>query len=154
MDKRQLWLNKGRVSELLNQKKDVPKALRDALTQIDIDKKIELQFIDYIDDFLEEKNDKSPSIIWKRGKNRITVIEGDLFKFGFDNCGKDKRIQQSLDLDGITPSSTSKSDNTKPHCYSIVTIAVIEAKNCIYYLTAISQFNQNNNAQSSAEDID
>ncbi|SEF73216.1 macro domain-containing protein [Lachnospira multipara] len=249
-NKEPLWLNKGRVSELLNQKKDVPKALRDALTIIGIDENIESYFKDYIDDFLEEakipalqdalfnlshktdsnrdilykdrdmlaklltqelraaisennKNDESPSIIWKRGKNRITVIEGDLFKFGFDNRGKDKnivvipvntsfethvtrkfegepkpivsatsihgqwltraeqsgltnldkRIQQSLDIDGIKPSSTSKSDNTKTQCYPIGTIAVIEDKNCIYYLTAISQFNQNNNAQSSAEDI-
>ncbi len=232
------WLNKGRVSELLNQKKDVPKALRDALAIIGIDEKIESHFKDYIDDFLEEakipalqdalfnlshktdssrdilykdrdmlaklltqelraaisennKIDETPSIIWKRGKNRITVIEGDLFKFGFDNRGKDKnivvipvntsfethvtrkfegepkpivsatsihgqwltraeqsrltdldkRIQQSLDIDGIKPSSTSKSDNTKTQCYPIGTIAVIEDKNCIYYLTAISQFN-------------
>ncbi len=244
------WLNKGRVSELLNQKKEVPKALREALTQIDIDKKIELQYMDYIDDFLDEskipdlqhalsklahkmdcncdilykdrdmlaklltqelraaisennKIDENPFVVWKRGKNRITVIEGDLFKFGFDNRGKDKniivipvntsfethvtrkfegepkpivsatsihgqwltraeqsglkdldkRIQQCLDLDCIKPSSTSKSDNTKSKCYPIGTIAVIEDKNSIYYLTAISQFNQNNNAQSSAEDI-
>lgn len=38
------------------------------------------------------KNDESPSIIWKCGKNRVTVIEGDLFKFGFDNRGNDKNI--------------------------------------------------------------
>lgn len=249
-NKEPFWLNKGRVSELLNQKKDVPKALRDALAIIDIDKEIELEFIDYINEFLEEskiptlqdalfnlshktdcirdiiykdrdllaklltqelraaisennKIDDNPSIIWKHGKNRITVIEGDLFKFGFDNRGKDKnivvipvntsfethvtrkfegepkpivsatsihgqwltraeqsglkdldnRIQKSLDLDGTKPSSTSESNNTKTECYPIGTIAVIEDKNCIYYLIAISQFNQNNNAQSSAEDI-
>ena len=31
-------------------------------------------------------------IIWKRGKNRVSLIEGDLFKYGFNNRTKTKNI--------------------------------------------------------------
>ncbi len=244
------WLNKSRVSEILKQKSDVPKVLRDGLQIIDIKETTIKNYPDFIEDYLDptklneyqatlhslshktdslfdtlymdtgklpelltyelfnaitESNlaDNEPITIWKRGKNKLSVLEGDLFKFGFDNRSKNKnivvipvntsfethvtrkfegeptpivsatslhgqwltrakqsglidldaRIQRSLDLDKTMQTSSSSSKNTKVSCYPIGSIAVIEDKNSIYYLLAISHFNANNTAQSSSEDI-
>lgn len=52
-NKDEFYLNKSRVSELLNQKKDVPKRLRKALQIIGIEEKTENNMSGFIDDYLD-----------------------------------------------------------------------------------------------------
>lgn len=136
-----LYLDKSRVSNILNHKDDVPEALRKAAIKKGIENKIcddfqyfyknqiatsrdkELldEFISYIKkDSISDKEKKailsadpctlllklflstikednkaaSPEnmIVWRRGKSYIKIVEGDLFKKGFDKRNKSNRI--------------------------------------------------------------
>ena len=66
----------------------------------------------------------------------------------------DARITKSLENGGFLPVSDSKSRHGKTTCYPIGSIAVIETDNAIYFLMAMAQFDDNNNARSSSVDID
>lgn len=65
----------------------------------------------------------------------------------------DQRIKESLSCHGYIPTKTIQSENAKNTVYEIGSIAVIETSNTIYYLLAISEFDEFNHAQSSSSDI-
>ena len=66
----------------------------------------------------------------------------------------DARIEASLNSLGFAPIKTIESRfGGKTQCYPIGAISVIETNNAIYFLTAISEFDENNNARSSPDDI-
>ena len=65
----------------------------------------------------------------------------------------DQRIQKHLDASGATPSSKSQGVGGKSDRYPIGTTAAIQHKNTIYYLLAISDFDNRNLARSSKEFI-
>lgn len=127
-----LELNKSRVSRLLAQKDDVPSAMRNALSMIDIVERTAEGFADFLTDnidahrhddliadmsklaglvsveraksndismfltkiFIEAVKinnvavDNKNMVIWHNGSNSIEIIEGDLFKFAFENRSK------------------------------------------------------------------
>jgi len=247
-----LDLDKARVSRLLNQKDDVPAAMKDALLIYNIYESVEKGFEDFISDYLdknkipsvlksiadlienadnlvpetklsllEKKNDttyfiiysfmeavkvdnrekSSNNIIWERGNSSVQIICGDIFKFGFGNRSKkeknivvipvntafdtqvttklehephplvsettihgqwlrrwvesghtiqdlDKRIEEGIKLQNLTACEKKATTNGKPMRYSIGSILPIETDNAVYYLLAISDFNENNNAHS------
>lgn len=64
-----------------------------------------------------------------------------------------KRITVSLRSSGFFPDEEGKNVTRKPTCYPVGSIAIIETKNAVYFLVAISQFDEFNNARSSSEDI-
>lgn len=65
----------------------------------------------------------------------------------------DNRISENLKRQNEMPSEHSLSETAKPDCYPIGTIAVVEEKNTIYYLLAVSHFDAENVAQSTPEEI-
>ena len=65
----------------------------------------------------------------------------------------DARITKSLENGGFLPVSDSKNRHGKTTCYSIGSIAVIETDNAIYFLMAMAQFDDYNNARSTSETI-
>ena len=124
-----LELNKSRVSRLLTQKDDVPSAMRNALSMLNITEKTAEGFSDFLADnidahryddlmadvsqlagsvltngpegddismfltraFIEAVKkdnvaiDNKNAVIWNNGSNSIEIIEGDIFKFAFEN---------------------------------------------------------------------
>ncbi len=124
-----LELNKSRVSRLLAQKDDVPSAMRNALSMLDIAERTAESFADFLTDnidahryndlvadmsqlvgsvlakraknndismFLTEMfieavkidnvaSDNKDALIWNNGNNSIEIVEGDIFKFAFEN---------------------------------------------------------------------
>ena len=66
----------------------------------------------------------------------------------------DARITKSLENGGFLPVSDSKNRHGKTTCYPIGSIAVIETDNAIYFLMAMAQFDDYNNARSTSADID
>ncbi len=66
----------------------------------------------------------------------------------------DARITKSLENGGFFPVSYSKNKHGKIACYPIGSVAVIETYNAIYFLMALAQFDEYNNARSSSTDID
>lgn len=66
----------------------------------------------------------------------------------------DIRITKSLENGGFLPVSDSKNKHGKTICYPIGSVAVIETNNAIYFLMAMAQFDDYNNARSSSADID
>ena len=65
----------------------------------------------------------------------------------------DERITESLNRLGFHPAKESQSENGKKDCYPIGSVAVIETSNAVYFLTAIAEFDNFNNARSSAANI-
>ena len=65
----------------------------------------------------------------------------------------DNRIHESLKRRGYDPISKEPSENGKEERYPIGSIAVIEDKNAIYYLTALSEFDKKNRAHSTKDDV-
>ena len=148
---------------------------------------------------------KQKNVIWQRGINTVSVIEGDLFKYGFENRKKqkniivipvntsfdthitkntekeqfplvsdttlhgkwlkrflqsgnstddlDKRIESSLQNQGLSSTKKSLTKIGKQYSYPIGTTAIIENNNAIYYLLAVSSFSDCNVANSSKEEI-
>ena len=144
--------------------------------------------------------------LWRNGNNSLSVINGDLFKYGFENRSKSKnivvipvnssfethlstklendelplvsentihgqwllrwiksgksieelddRILKNIDKQKLKPTRTSIADNGKQDCYELGTIVSIETEKSVYYLAAISDFDENNNAQSAAQKIE
>ena len=66
----------------------------------------------------------------------------------------DARITNSLERGGFLPVGNSKNGYGKTVCYPIGSVAVIETNNAIYFLMAMAQFDDYNNARSSFSDID
>lgn len=127
-----LELNKSRVSRLLAQKDDVPQAMRNVLSMLNIAERTTEGFTDFLADnidacrhadlvadmsklagsFLPERAktndiarflsqifieavkinntavDNKDTVIWHNGNNSIEIIEGDIFKFAFENRSK------------------------------------------------------------------
>lgn len=154
---------------------------------------------------LDNRSENQKNIIWQRGINNISVIEGDLFKYGFENRKKqkniivipvntsfdthitkntekeqfplvsdttlhgkwlqrflhsgnstdvlDKRIEISLQNQGLSSTKNSLTKSGKQYSYPVGTTAIIENQNAIYYLLAISSFSDCNVAKSSKEKI-
>ena len=154
-----LELNKSRVSRLLAGKDDVPSAMRNALSMLDIAERTAEGFSDFLadnidahryDDLFDEmsqlagsvlakraKNndismflteafieavkinntaiDNKDAIIWNNGSNSIEIVEGDIFKFAFENRSRttknivvipvntafDTHVSTKLETDGI-----------------------------------------------------
>ena len=65
----------------------------------------------------------------------------------------DKRIQSQLENKQIQSTGRSKGKGGKQTTYPIGTTAIIHYKNTIFYLLAISEFDEKNNAQSSMSEI-
>lgn len=68
----------------------------------------------------------------------------------------DEKIEENLKLQGIAPSRVLSRDDKKRgklECYPKGTIAVCEYKNTIFYLLALSEFDENNNARNSREEL-
>ena len=65
----------------------------------------------------------------------------------------DHRIQKHLNVSGTTPIGTSQGIGGKADKYSIGTTVIIQEKNTIFYLLAISDFDNRNLARSSREFI-
>lgn len=63
----------------------------------------------------------------------------------------DCRIQKHLQVSGATPVGISQGVGSKTDKYSIGTTVVIQEKNTIYYLLAVSDFDNRNVARSSKE---
>lgn len=124
-----LELNKSRVSRLLAQKDDVPSAMRNALSMLDIVERTAEGFTDFLADnidahryddlvadisklagsvlikrtksndismflteaFIEAVKidnvavDNKDTVIWHNGSKSIEIIEGDIFRFAFEN---------------------------------------------------------------------
>ena len=70
-----------------------------------------------------------------------------------DKSELDQRIQNHLDASGATPSGKSQGVGGKSDRYPIGTTAVIQQEKTIYYLLAISDFDNRNLARSSREFI-
>ena len=66
----------------------------------------------------------------------------------------DERIADSLIRTGFCPIKETMSENGKKNCYPIGAVAIIETSNAVYFLMAIAEFDDFNNARSSADDID
>ena len=66
----------------------------------------------------------------------------------------DVRIAESLRYTGFNPMKESKIEHRKKVCYPIGSVAIIETGNAVYFLVAIAEFDDFNNARSSADDID
>lgn len=250
------YLNKTRVSLLLNQKEDVPVALREALPRFQIRKETEKNFEAFISDelvqdaeenitesligLIEEAENLSAEskmrllrnednlscfltdllfealvlpnipveeevVLLNNSSSKVTILIGDLFRFGFKNRSKtknivvipvntafdthitrmlerdpkpivsdrtihgqwlvrwkesgndiqdlDDRIEQSLKIRGFYTDEVIKDDNRGKRQYPIGSIAVLDTNNAVYYLLAVSSFDKNNVARSSAENI-
>lgn len=144
--------------------------------------------------------------LWRNGNNTLSVIAGDLFKYGFENRAKlknivvipvnssfethlstkleddklplvsentihgqwllrwiksgktiselDERITKNINIQKLKPTHTSITSNGKQDCYDLGAIVSIETEKAVYYLDAISDFDENNNAQSAAQKIE
>ena len=144
--------------------------------------------------------------LWRNGNNTLSVIAGDLFKYGFENRAKlknivvipvnssfethlstkleddklplvsentihgqwllrwiksgktiselDERITKNINIQKLKPTHTSMTSNGKQDCYDLGAIVSIETEKAVYYLDAISDFDENNNAQSAAQKIE
>lgn len=66
----------------------------------------------------------------------------------------DERIADSLKRTGFCPIKESRSENGKKNCYPIGSIAIIDTSKAVYFLLAMAEFDDFNNARSSAENID
>ena len=66
----------------------------------------------------------------------------------------DERIAVSLRRTGFCPIKESKTENGKKDCYPMGSVAIIETSNAVYFLMAMAEFDDFNNARSSSEDID
>lgn len=66
----------------------------------------------------------------------------------------DARISESLKVAGFIPEKKSDSNNGKKDCYPIGSVAMIEIANAVYFLIAMAEFDNFNNAQSSSDKID
>lgn len=249
-------LSKARTSEVMNQKTDVPLALRKCLAVYGIREKTINEMTIFIDDYLdphrigdladkihaltreegiqEEVNDEllsdsdylssalsdlllkaitetnlfeaKTTLLWKHGNNSIDVLFGDLFHYGFDNrhlkknivvipvntafdthvtrklegsecplvsentlhgqwltrmseSGEnlkqiDSRITESLKHTGFKPLKEPGTNNGKKKSYPIGSVAIIETSNAFYFLVAVSEFDNFNNARSSSSNIE
>ena len=154
-----LELNKSRVSRLLAGKDDVPSAMRNALSMLDIAERTAEGFSDFLADNIDahrqddliadvsqlagsvltkrvKSNDVSmfltevfieavkinnaaidnkDAIIWNNGSNSIEIVEGDIFRFAFENRSRttknivvipvntafDTHVSTKLETDGI-----------------------------------------------------
>ena len=68
----------------------------------------------------------------------------------------DKGINDSLSLQGIVPAKILNhdiKDRGKIECYEKGTIAQYEYENTVFYLMALSEFDENNNAQNTKEEL-
>lgn len=65
----------------------------------------------------------------------------------------DDRITESLKKTGFLPEKEAGGENGKRVCYPIGSVAVIETNNAIYFLMAMAEFDDCNNARSSSNDI-
>ena len=66
----------------------------------------------------------------------------------------DGRIADSLKRAGFRPIKKSKTENGKKDCYPMGSVAIIETSNAVYFLMAMAEFDDFNNARSSSDDID
>lgn len=76
-----------------------------------------------------------------------------MVKSGENLTDLDKRISDSLACLEYTASGEGKSASGKYKVYGIGSVAVIETKNAVYFLLAISEFDEANHAQSTPENI-
>lgn len=65
----------------------------------------------------------------------------------------DYKISESLDSLGVNPTHKSKSKDGKQDLYPIGTIAVYKHNRSVFYLWAISEFDEKNRAQSTQDEI-
>ena len=75
-------------------------------------------------------------------------------QIGTDEDGIYEKIITGFKARNIQPIGRSLSNNAKTDCYPVGTVAVYEHNGNFFYLTAVSGFNENNNAHSSAESIE
>ena len=66
----------------------------------------------------------------------------------------DQRITESLKRTGFKCLKEAKTRNGKRGCYPIGAVAILETKNAVYYLLAVTEFDEFNNARASSNDID
>lgn len=55
---------------------------------------------------------------------------------------------------GFYPIKESTAGNGKKDCYPVGSVSIIETTNAVYFLTAMAEFDDFNNARSSSQDID
>ena len=90
-----------------------------------------------------------------------TTVHGlwikNMVKHGFNINDIDIAIDKSISLRGINPVkelSRQEKKRGKLKCYENGTIAVVEGKNNVeFYLLALSEFDENNKAQSSKDEV-
>lgn len=66
----------------------------------------------------------------------------------------DKRIEDNINLQKLKATGQASAGNGKKDCYPIGSIVNVETENAIYYLLAISDFDENNNARSETKKIE
>lgn len=79
-----------------------------------------------------------------------------MVKKGISVADLDKAITDNLELQSIQPYKVieqAEKTRGKCKCYSRGTIAVYEYGNTIFYLLALSEFDENNNAQNTKEEL-
>lgn len=86
-----------------------------------------------------------------------TTIHGQwlnrILKSGETEDGLYSRISQNLECRGYVPAYTSKAHNGRADCYSMGTVAIIDTEKTVFYLLAVSAFDEYNNAQADENDI-
>ncbi len=65
----------------------------------------------------------------------------------------DTKIYENLSGRGIQPTHKSLSNNGKPDCYDVGTVAIVDNKNTAYFLLALSTFDKDNLAHATNENI-
>ena len=250
-----LFFSKSRISDLMRNKTDIPKCMRETTAKVGHQKRYESIIQLFADDMLDKalldesahrlrkhindaenisanqkpitkENDvvklianayilaikvnnriyidDKPITIWENGTSSIEIISGDIFKFGFDNRKKGRRItvipvnttfethittqaektqyqlvsentlhgmwlsrmfkaqitenelkqriDENLNSQGIDP--LSHSHLGRRNVYPIGTISTIVQGNSVFYLTAISDFNEHGLAHSKRDDVE
>ena len=66
----------------------------------------------------------------------------------------DERITDSLKRSGFYPIKESKAGNGKKDCYPVGSVSIIETSNAVYFLMAMAEFDDFNNARSIPKDIE
>lgn len=165
-----LELNKSRVSRLLSQKDDVPQAMRNALSMLNIAERTVEGFADFLSDNIDvhrydelvadmselvgslsvkrtDSNDiatfltkvfieavkinnvavgNKDTTIWHNGDNTIEIIEGDIFKFAFEN--RSKTTKNIVVIPVNTAFDTHVSTKIESDCFPLVSENTLHGK--------------------------
>lgn len=192
------------LHNLLDRDENISKTEKDKMKSLPLENLlVKLLLVAIAESNLDEEQS---NIIWKKGKNCVKVVSGDLFKYGFGNRKKTKniivipvntafdthitrrleedpvplvsettihgqwltrmqksgvseeelykRIVMSLQRFGTSSIGIAENPKGRQPIYPIGSIAIVESKNASYFLVAISDFDKQNIAHSTAENID